>query len=168
MENKLDEGIYVMVCPWGCSFWILIIRLSMDMQADMLWVKDFCSNICMHAYQFLPKREWHHWNVTWQQISDVGSCLWHQWCQYWRGIKGQHMRERGSMLLTLRGYRFHHTTARYLGVFWHQVCQECSTKREYLFSLQFSEIMHHKSVNLQFLWFFYLGSHPESAPTQED
>ena len=38
----------------------------------------------------------------------------------------------------------------------HQVFQECSTKREYLFSLQFSMNESCESIELQFLWYSFV------------
>ena len=80
-----------------------------------------------------------------------------------KGIKGL-LHEGGSKLLTLRGYRSCHTTMGYLSVLWHWVCQDCSTKREYLFSLLFPQPCSINQSSFSFMTFSCLGGHQESAP----
>ena len=73
-------GDSVMVCAW-VTVWAWTYK-------HVLWAKDSHSNSCTHVHWFPPKRVWHPWSIMWWCIGDMGTCIWHQWHQYWRDIKG--------------------------------------------------------------------------------
>ena len=62
-------GESVTVCTQGQNFWFHRNSLSVVIQADMLWVGDYCSNILMYVCDFPAKRAY----ITKALHDDIGS-----------------------------------------------------------------------------------------------
>ena len=94
--------------------------------------------VCMCINSLLKE-----YNIIRVSYGDVGSCIWHQWCQYWKDIKGWMHEGWGFQVADLQIVQVPSHNCRVPQCVLVLACQECSTKREYMFSLLFSMIVHY-------------------------
>ena len=133
-------GKSVKVYTWGLQF--LTPGSLVWMQKHTLWAKDSHSNSCIHVHWFPPKRVSCHQSITWWCISDICSCIWHQWCGNWRDMKVWIHKGLGFQVDHQRVQVPSHNS-RVPHCVLAQGLLACSTKREYLFNLLFSMTLHH-------------------------